>query len=302
MCDPGGACVSTTTPFRVPDTATQYCVEGASPGAPCPAQGDPYYGQDGNYRLRLPDYEVGADGLVVDNVTGLEWHPQRAPVASLAEGETHCASLAPASAEPWRMPTLFELITLVDYGKPQFNYDESVFGAGIDETWLSNVTDGGALMGFSTPGGAVAPRTAGVAFCVRGETPPRTWTMMGASIAVDEGLGLMWTRFGQGLVSWEGALTSCESLSLGGFDDWRLPNVKVLSSLLVRDPVDGTARIDDTVFSLGGRQLWSSTPDGENSQTNGVTEIRLVDTMSGDLEVARVGNGHGHLCVRDVEP
>ena len=47
--------------------------------------------------------------------------------------------------------------------------------------------------------------------------------------------GLMWTKDAQifgGTMTTDDAIVACESLELAGFDDWRLPNVKELRSLI----------------------------------------------------------------------
>ena len=49
----------------------------------------------------------------------------------------------------------------------------------------------------------------------------------------DEATGLMWQQAGNGSgIDWEHALSYCEDLSLAGKDDWRLPDVKELQSIV----------------------------------------------------------------------
>jgi len=54
-----------------------------------------------------------------------------------------------------------------------------------------------------------------------------------AGTVTDNLTGLMWAKDANaaGLETWDGALTYCNDLILGGHDDWRLPNVKELLSL-----------------------------------------------------------------------
>ena len=42
----------------------------------------------------------------------------------------------------------------------------------------------------------------------------------------------MWEKFTAGPVTWEEAINYCENLSLTGFEDWELPNLKELRSLV----------------------------------------------------------------------
>jgi hypothetical protein len=55
----------------------------------------------------------------------------------------------------------------------------------------------------------------------------------GDGTVTDACTGLMWQgAAGSGRVSWSEALQYCERLTLGGHDDWRLPNIRELSSLV----------------------------------------------------------------------
>jgi hypothetical protein len=59
-------------------------------------------------------------------------------------------------------------------------------------------------------------------------------------------------------VTWEAALTTCENLSLGTRNDWRLPNIKELRS--ISDDTRFRPSVDTTYFP-GARaaRYWSST-------------------------------------------
>jgi len=77
-------------------------------------------------------------------------------------------------------------------------------------------------------------------------------------IVSDASIGLRWQDNNiSNTMTWQSAIDTCEALSLGGFSDWRLPNVNELASL-----VDDT-RINpaiNTVFQNTASNLyWSST-------------------------------------------
>ncbi len=58
--------------------------------------------------------------------------------------------------------------------------------------------------------------------------------------------------------TWDNALAYCEALSLGGFDDWRLPNVKELKSIVdvtTYNPAINITYFPNTIAS----DYWSST-------------------------------------------
>jgi len=71
---------------------------------------------------------------------------------------------------------------------------------------------------------------------------------LGNGIIHDAATGLMWQQGDTGVgVDWEEALGYCESLTLGGYADWRLPNAKELQSIVdySRSPAtSGSAAID----------------------------------------------------------
>ena len=70
----------------------------------------------------------------------------------------------------------------------------------------------------------------------------------GDGTITDRATGLTWMKADNGkTMSWEQALRYAESLNLAGHDDWRLPNVKELQSLVdyTRSPgTTGSAAID----------------------------------------------------------
>ena len=74
----------------------------------------------------------------------------------------------------------------------------------------------------------------------------------------DNTTGLMWQKQNDlTLRTWENAISYCEGLSLGGFTDWRLPNVKELSSLV--DDSRYNPSIDPLFTSTLSSNYWSST-------------------------------------------
>ncbi len=80
----------------------------------------------------------------------------------------------------------------------------------------------------------------------------------GDGTVTDGNTGLMWQQEEAGLMNWEDAITYCEGLSLAGYTDWRLPNIKVLRSIIddsLSNPAIDTAYFSDAHASY----YWSST-------------------------------------------
>ena len=98
----------------------------------------------------------------------------------------------------------------------------------------------------------------------------------GDKTITDAATGLTWQKAdsSKGL-NWEDALQYCENLTLGGHDDWRLPNAKELQSLVdyTRSPETSHSAAIDSIFQIssieneGGEQdypyFWSSTTEVE---------------------------------------
>lgn len=79
----------------------------------------------------------------------------------------------------------------------------------------------------------------------------------GDGTVTDRGTLLTWQQGASSAMTWEGALAYCEDLTLAVQNDWRLPNIKELLSLV--DDTGAFPAINTTVFSNGDSRYWSST-------------------------------------------
>ena len=74
----------------------------------------------------------------------------------------------------------------------------------------------------------------------------------------DNTTGLQWQDDVVGSTrTWQAAIDHCEALSLDGFNDWRLPNLNELISLV--DYGSTRPAIDPTFQSVASNDYWSST-------------------------------------------
>ena len=90
------------------------------------------------------------------------------------------------------------------------------------------------------------------------------FTNNGDGTVTDGNTGLMWQQAEAGSMNWEGAITCCEGLSLAGYTDWRLPNIKELRSI-VDDRLYNPA-IDTNYFpGVHASYYWSSTTHARRS-------------------------------------
>jgi hypothetical protein len=127
----------------LPDTGQTKCYN-SSGEIPCPAPGEPFYGQDGNYQGFQPAYQVSAGGLVVTDLrTGLMWQQADDGVGrDRAGASAYCGNLILEGQSDWRMPSRLELLSIVDYGRsypainPVFRCLDFVYWSGT--TWSYN--------------------------------------------------------------------------------------------------------------------------------------------------------------------
>lgn len=77
------------------------------------------------------------------------------------------------------------------------------------------------------------------------------------NIVTDNKTGLMWQDDAIGnQVDWNTAITTCENLTLGGYDDWRLPNIRELKSIVDKSRFNPAISPN---FIIASSYIWSST-------------------------------------------
>ncbi len=262
--------------FRLPDTGIKTCYDDDSV-IKCPSEGQPFYGQDGSYQFDDPAYQVDhGNGTVLDLRTGLEWQLLEADVENWQHGKFYCDGLGLGGHSDWRLPQLYELESIVDYRKERPAYDTAYFQFlnskdYNQEAWSASETSWGdsawVIQQYrGHPGRTTKSSSYPHARCVRGDAgsgpgPYSTNEIMYR--VIDEGTGLQWQKkSAPGQYTWADALEYCESLNLAGFTDFRLPNLRELSSIVDRQnrsPAIDLAFDDTATYS----DYWTSTPSDQ---------------------------------------
>lgn len=79
-------------------------------------------------------------------------------------------------------------------------------------------------------------------------------------IVTDNKTGLEWQDNEASRKTWGNAIKYCENLELGGYDDWRLPNINELNSLLDESRANpNLSPIFKYCGTIGFTKYWSST-------------------------------------------
>ena len=244
-----------TTGYAIVDTGQEGGYDGDGEEITCPEPGEAFYGQDAQFDGNQPSYTDNGDGTVTDNVTGLTW--QQTPVNngySYDEAVAYCESLALGGYDDWRMPTTKELFSISNFSQGWPYLDTSVFdlaGTAVSkdeqywtEPYVGTTVEGGsdAAFGVNHGTGHIKAYPAGVSGpmgnyvrAVRGGTSYgiNDFVDNGDGTVTDHATGLMWQQADSGSgMDWVDALAYAEDSTLAGHDDWRLPNIKELQSIV----------------------------------------------------------------------
>ena len=96
--------------------------------------------------------------------------------------------------------------------------------------------------------------------------PSPRFTDHGDGTITDELTGLMWSKNANlGSMTWQGALDYVETLSIGGYSDWRLPNRKELFSLIDHSKNAPALPVDHLFQNVQSDYYWSSTTSASST-------------------------------------
>jgi hypothetical protein len=272
---------------------------------------DAQYGWDTTHAQSeryTPSTSVAGQPVEIDNVTGLVWTGCSAGVTgdtcaagtaatyAWQDAVAYCDALDWGGYRDWHLPDPYELDSIGGTGwwvaligtdaaalpPPGANFWSSSSYAGNSGSAWFGTADLFGLTRFDKNLGRNV-------LCVRGAAPvpsarfTRDTSVDAQPVVVDNVTGLTWQGciFGftgnscetgrAGAKTWQDVLAYCEGLSWAGADDWRLPNVKELFSIVDLRRFDPA--IDTTVFpgvpaealDAGGnppKADWSSSSEG----------------------------------------
>jgi LSD1 subclass zinc finger protein len=250
----------------MPDSRTPFC--GARPDGGCALTGE-----DGDYLLETSNYLPAPDaGLsvstTIDMLTGLTWTV--ASSSGQLTGWSSAAQTCSALGAGWSLPTVIELVSLLDLGHAGAALIDPGFPgfttAGPYWTVTQPSTTSAAVVDFNS--GSISPLslTSGAA-SVRCALPPQTITAPSyvgldagsSSVLVeftDTHTSFTWAYQSKSYPLWSDALSACNQLESLDCSGWRLPSYKEMATLLAFGAV--TNQLYDVVSA------WTSSASASN--------------------------------------
>ncbi len=236
--------------------------------------------KNGITRIAYTSPEAGA---YYSPTTGLTWKQSNG-------GNTNWASAMQSCGTGWRIPTIEELSTLINYERSVAPVIDSEFvsttGTLFWSATESNQNNQYAyIIGFGAGRVSTQLKTGQADYrCVKNTSSPRKnpgkYKNVLTSGVYDLSTGLVWNSQTTAGKTWSDAISYCNTLSQDGLE-WRLPNKNEALSL-VDYSKSGERLIDESFFPSSGITYWTSTSDmipanGSNQNLKWVVNLHYLD-------------------------
>ena len=294
-------------------TAVVTCATDTTQDLQCPVAGWPL--QDGDFQPNAQALAKTASDEVTDKTTGLIWQQgDDGNTYTYNDAIQHCSTFQSAEASTgWRLPSVVELMTLINSGVDLPSIDPSFSGAQSNNYWTSTPTASANMLSWTVKFdfGEIIPLLADSSLpvrCVRGKSSilnvgaaglrkagPLTPT---SSTVQDSTTGLEWQRADDGVRrNQQESMSYCASLTLGGLSGWHLPNISELESIAQYDAVNANGVDIDAAFENPQGDLYWSSTQNEGIPTLGWTLTFNLGVVDG-ISVSGLGFAR---CVRHLE-
>jgi N-acetylneuraminic acid mutarotase len=314
--DAGPAPLPTSPHPPVYRTGVVTCATDTTQDLTCPQAGWPL--QDGDFQPNGKGLVKTAKDEMTDRNTGLIWQlGDDGNMYTQPEAVQHCASFTSAEASTgWRLPSVIELMTLIDNGLQLPSINKFFTGAQSTNYWTTTPTASANMLAWTVKFdfGEVIPLLMDSSLpvrCVRGKSDILNAGDAGAGLrkagplkattytVQDTTTGLEWQRADDG--TRRGQKDSdvyCANLSLGGLSGWHLPNISELTSLVQYDAINSDGVAIDPAFQNPQADLYWSSTQNEGIPTLGWTVTFNLGVVDG---ITVTGLGFAR-CVRHMVP
>ena len=251
------------------------------------------FGEDNDYNINNPYFIIHGDGTITDTITGLMWQQIDGGEMTIENAVTYCGALTLAGYSDWRLPNAHEAFSILNFQNTNPSLNTSVFPISLAEYWWTSdrqlndntkvwVTNSGGGIGNHpktetiSAGGPKYFHTRAVRDIYPNSTIPNHFTDNLNGTITDNVTNLIWQKNAiADSLTWEGALINADTMLLGGYNDWRLPNIKELQSINNEQIMNPS--INTTYFAnIGINKVWSST-----TLPNQTTKAWYLDTQYG---------------------
>ncbi len=291
-------------------------------------------GDDGDYQEGVERSFTDNGSTITDNVAGLQWidNSSQIPLKSYSDRKvwivtipgaaTYCNQLNEYGHDDWRLPSVYDLYTLTDRGSHNpaiFDEFDNTLNTGywsitqnkraIKHRYAMNFYDGTDYSSATTD--SITKRVR----CVRTTRwfaffLPR-FTRVN-NIVNDSFTKLQWQDnlmmiprpfpqmplFVLPVETWKNAIKACEISTLGGYSDWRLPNVNELLSIADKSKSTGTAIPIAFKHTNAGSYFSSTTSDKDSLRAWMVNFANGEDAVNGSNSLKT--SNRNYRCVRTV--
>lgn len=233
------------------------------------------YGEDNDINIFPPYFLNNGDGTVTDTITGLMWQKIDGGSLTFENALVYCDTLSLAGYTDWRLPSPREGFSIMNLQNNNPALDPIFGNSGAEYWWtISRQVNDTTKVWCTNAGGGVGNKPKSEAIgtaagthkynvrAVRDVVTPSTisnrFTNNGDGTILDNLTNLVWQRVPYtDSVTWENALVYADSLTLAGYIDWRLPNIKELQSITDEQLVN--PGVDTSFFKvLNNKKYWSS--------------------------------------------
>ena len=238
---------------------------------------DGYYASKG-VGVDRSTYVKETDSVLKDTMTNLYWKNTENSL-SHARAKKQCESISDLNKN-WRLPTTLELAGLINFNAfptvdPEVEPILFTRNAAV-QVWASEISGTEEFyyyVNFKTGLNASQVNSEYLhTLCVSGTSPVSLFKKFNEYV-IDEKRELMW-QDGSGTkvrtsITWDESIAYCNTLNWAGYDDWRVPNMSEVFTILDYSRV--THQIKE--FSVASRAMWSSTSLSSHPDENAYTAV-----------------------------